>query len=76
MQIPKFLLAENFEESPEDIFIIHTVFPRFIINLKNDAIEFWEDISGEDEKELSENVSNYIKEASDFYDEIIKKYEA
>lgn len=75
MTIPKFLLADTCEEHSEDIFIIHTEFPRFIINLKDDTLEFWEDIAEEDEKELSENIRKYIREATDFYDTIIKKYE-
>ena len=39
MDLPKFLLADN-SNFPEDIFILHTEFPRFLINLKNDEIEW------------------------------------
>ena len=38
MEIPKFLLADN-SKYPEDIFILHTEFPRFMINLKDDEID-------------------------------------
>ena len=42
MDLPKFLLADN-SNFPEDIFVLHTEFPRFIINLKDDEIEWFED---------------------------------
>ena len=32
MTLPKFLLGDN-TDHPEDIFIIHTEYPQFIINL-------------------------------------------
>ena len=34
MNLPKFLLADN-SQFPEDIFVLHTEFPRFMINLKD-----------------------------------------
>ena len=39
MNLPKFLLADN-SQFPEDIFVLHTEFPRFVINLKDDEIEW------------------------------------
>ena len=76
MKVPKFLLADNSQNNPEDIFVIHTEFPRFIINLKNDEIEIWEEISNEEKKELSENMAMYIEQASKFYDREMSHYEA
>jgi len=74
MELPRFLLADN-TACDEDIFVIHTDFPRFIINLKDDEIELWDDLVGSDEEELSTQVAQYIEEASAFYDEEMKKYE-
>ncbi|GGF75319.1 hypothetical protein [Wenyingzhuangia marina] len=73
MELPRFILADN-TECPEDIFVIHTEFPRFIINLKDDEIELWDDLEGSDEEELSMQVAQFIEEASEFYDEEMKKY--
>ncbi|MDO3694581.1 hypothetical protein QVZ41_06945 [Wenyingzhuangia sp. chi5] len=73
MELPRFILADN-TDCPEDIFVIHTEFPRFIINLKDDEIELWDDLEGTDEEELSMQVAQYIEEASEFYDEEMKKY--
>lgn len=75
MELPKFLLGDNTQTNQEDIFVIHTEFPRFIINLKDDEIELWDDLIGSDEEELSIQVAQYIEEASLFYDAEMKAYE-
>lgn len=74
MNLPKFLLGDN-TDHPDDIFIIHTGFPQFIINLVDDEIEWLEDLSGENEDELTEETNNVIKLASEFYDREMKRYE-
>ena len=74
MDLPKFLLADNIN-FPEDIFVLHTEFPRFLINLKDDEIEWFEDLSGEREDDIAGEVSNLIEEASKFYDEQIEGYD-
>ncbi|MBT3548206.1 MAG: hypothetical protein QMC19_00095 [Flavobacteriaceae bacterium] len=71
MNLPKFLLADN-SNFPEDIFVLHTDFPRFLINLKDDEIEWLEDLSGESEEDIAEEVSNLIEATSKFYDEQMK----
>lgn len=74
MNLPKYLLADN-SNHPEDIFVLHTEFPRFLINLKDDEIEWFEDLSGEREDDIASEVSNLIEGASQFYDEEMAKYE-
>ena len=71
MVLPKFLLADN-NSFPEDIFVLHTEFPRFLINLKDDKIEWFEDLSGEREDDIADEVSNLIEAASVFYDKQIE----
>jgi hypothetical protein len=75
MELPKFLLGDNTKSKEEDIFVIHTEFPRFIINLKDDEIEMMDDLIGSDEEELSILVAEFIEEASAFYDDEMKAYE-
>ena len=48
MTLPKFILGDN-SEFPEAIFVIHTEFPRFIINLKNDEVTWLEEFDKEDQ---------------------------
>lgn len=74
MEIPEYLLADN-TDYPEAIFVVHTQFPRFIINLQNDEVEWLEEFEKADEKELTEQTENYIKEALAFYDREINRYE-
>tara|TARA_R110000787_G_scaffold48953_12_gene117561 strand:- start:308 stop:532 length:225 start_codon:yes stop_codon:yes gene_type:complete len=74
MDLPKFLLADN-SSFPEDIFVLHTEFPRFLINLKDDEIEWFEDLSGESEEDIAGEVSHLIDAASTFYDEQMEGYE-
>ena len=74
MELPKFLLGDN-TDCTNDIFVIHTDFPRFIINLLDDEIEWLEDFQGEDQEELETQVATLIDEASEFYDREMKRYE-
>ena len=73
MTLPKFLHGDN-TDRPDDIFIIHTEYPQFIINLVNDEIEWLDDIQG-DETELANEVAGLIELASDFYDREVKRYD-
>jgi hypothetical protein len=74
MQLPKFVLADN-SDFPDDIFVIHLDFPRFIINLKDDEVEFLEDLEGEDETELESEMEHLITLAGEFYDKEMDQYE-
>ena len=74
MELPKFILGDN-TDHPEAIYIIHTDFPRFIINLENDEIEWLEEFDDEDQKELENEMENLIQAASDFYDREVSRYE-
>lgn len=74
MELPKFILGDN-TDLPNAIFIIHTNFPRFIINLENDEIEWLEEFDEHDEKELLNESEHVIKEASEFYDREVSRYD-
>jgi len=74
MDFPKYLLGDN-SDYPKAIFVIHTEFPRFIINLENDEVEWLEDFDKEDQKELEAEAENLIQGATDFYDREIALYE-
>ncbi len=74
MELPKFILGDN-TDLPNAIFVIHTEFPRFIINLENDEVEWFEDFDQHDEKELLTETENLIEEASQFYDREVSRYD-
>ena len=74
MELPNFLLADN-SNYPEDIFVLHTDYPRFLIKLKNDEIEWFEDLSDENEQDLANSLESLIEAASLFYDAEMKALE-
>lgn len=75
MELPKFILGDN-SDFPNAIYVIHTEFPRFIINLENDTLEWLEDFDQQDEKELQSEAENAIVQATEFYDKEVEKYNA
>jgi len=59
MSFPKFLVADN-TDSPDAIFIVHTEFPAFILNLENDEVKWLDDISDENEGDLTKTLEGLI----------------
>ena len=74
MELPKFLLADN-SNHPDDVFVLHTEFPRFLINLKDDEIEWFEDLTGEDEEDTATELADLMDKAGQFYDAEMKGLE-
>tara|TARA_B100001059_G_scaffold79916_1_gene77776 strand:+ start:414 stop:638 length:225 start_codon:yes stop_codon:yes gene_type:complete len=74
MDLPKFILGDN-TDFPQSIFIVHTEYPRFILNLENDSIKWLESFSSSDEEELVTQTKKLIEEASVFYDREVSRYE-
>ncbi|SHI66425.1 hypothetical protein [Flavobacterium terrae] len=74
MELPKFVLADN-SDFPDDIFIIHLEYPRFLINLKDDSVEFIEELDDEDEQELESEMEHLITLAGEFYDREMERYD-
>lgn len=74
MELPKFLLGDN-TDYPTAIFVVHTEYPRFVINLEDDEVEWLEEFAREDEKELESETENLIAQATEFYDREVSRYE-
>lgn len=70
--LPEFLLADN-ADFPDAVFVVHTHFPRFILNLANDELEWWETFSKEDKEQATEEMVHWIERATAFYDTEINK---
>lgn len=70
MKYPRFLMADNTDS--EYVFVIHSEFPRFILNINTDDLEFWETFEDEDNKDEFDTL---VKEAFDFYDAEVEKYQ-
>ena len=70
MELPKFLLADN-SSLQNVIFIIHTEYPRFIMNITNDEVHWLEDFDKKDEEILNFESKQLINDALSFYDKEI-----
>ncbi|MGB1445618.1 MAG: hypothetical protein ACPG7X_07360 [Flavobacteriaceae bacterium] len=74
MEVPKFLVADN-SSLQEEIFVLHTEYPRFLLNVANDDILWLEEFAQEDKKELAQITQDLIEAALRFFDEEIEKME-
>ncbi|NBS20098.1 MAG: hypothetical protein EBS74_10015 [Flavobacteriia bacterium] len=68
MEIPKFLIADN-SQLEKALFVVHTEYPRFLLNVANDEIHWMEEFEREDQEELESQTASLIEEALKFYDE-------
>ena len=73
MNFPKFLVADN-TYLPEAVYIVHTEFPSFILNLENDEVKWLDDIGDESEEDLTKILEGLIAEAEAFYTREVERY--
>jgi len=74
MELPKFLLCDN-TDFPDDIFVLHLEYPRFIMNLKDDQIELLEEPDDVEEEELELQMNDLITQIYAFYDREVNRYD-
>jgi len=74
MEIPPFLLADN-TDLPDDVFIIHTEYPRFVWNVSHDNVEWLDELEGE-EDELVNEIATILDAAQGFYEREMQRHEA
>ncbi|MAJ31896.1 MAG: hypothetical protein CMC18_04470 [Flavobacteriaceae bacterium] len=75
MELPKFILGDN-TTVKDTVYVIHTEFPRFILNVANDDLMWFEEFSNEDEKEIEEITEKLVQEALTFYDAEVAEYDS
>lgn len=74
MDLPKFLIADS--SALEDaIFIAHTEYPRFFLNVANDEVHWMDEFEKEDREELESQTAQLIEQALDFYDKEMENLE-
>jgi hypothetical protein len=75
--LPKFLLADNSQETPDTIFVVHNENPRFIV--ESDIDDFWSNqvIHWVDEEPQNEDlISQLVKDAEEFLEnEFAQEYD-
>ena len=74
MDIPKFLIADN-SSLKDDLFVVHTEYPRFILNISNDEVHWLEEFDKEDESSLISESKPLIELALAFFDSEMKSLE-
>lgn len=74
MEVPKFLIADS-SALQDEIFVLHTEYPRFLLNVSNDDILWLEEFAKEDEEELGKVTEDLIEEALAFFDKEIESLE-
>ena len=74
MELPKFLIADN-SAFQDALFIVHTEYPRFILNVSNDEVHWLEEFEKEDQVELEEESTALINAAFDFFDSEMESLE-
>jgi len=73
--LPRFLMADN-TDMPDAIFIVHTEYPRFVLNLENDEVEWFDTLEKDNEVDLEAEVSDLIGKAEEFYQREVDRYES
>jgi len=74
MEAPKFLIADS-STLQDEIFVLHTEYPRFLLNVSNDEILWLEEFGKEDQDELEKITEELIEEALAFFDTEIESLE-
>ncbi len=67
MEYPKFLLADN-SEFPNKLFVLHTEYPRFLMDITNDDVEWFEGVEEDSEEEAENAITELLEAAMAFFD--------
>lgn len=74
METPEFLIADN-SKFPDKIFILHTEFPRFLLDVETEEVEWFDAIEEEEGVDLEAEIADLIGKAFDFFDREMEGYE-
>jgi len=74
MEVQKFLIADS-SSLQDEIFVLHTEYPRFLLNVSNDEILWLEEFGKEDQDELEKITEELIEDALAFFDTEIESLE-
>jgi len=74
MNLPAYLIADN-SALKDDIFVLHTAFPRFLLNVNTDEIEWLDEFSKKDAEENADIIEQAVSGAYDFFEKEMENYE-
>lgn len=74
--LPKFLIADNSQDNPELVYVVHTEKPRCIIECDLDGFYSRQRVHWIDEEPLSQDdIDGLLEEAEDFYEKELENQE-
>lgn len=73
MELPKFLLGDN-TDYQDAIFVIHTEYPRSVINLQDDDITWFDNLEEDSEDEILDLVQDLVEQANAFFDRETERF--
>jgi hypothetical protein len=65
--LPKFLIADNSQEQPENVFVVHTESPRFILQCDLDDIYNDQQIYWIDDQPVDEDIVAELTEEAEIF---------
>lgn len=74
MQTPEFLIADS-SEFPDKIYILHTEFPRFLLDVETEEIEWFDVPEEEADVDMEAEIAALLEQAYQFFDREINTYE-
>lgn len=72
-KLPEFLLGDN-TEFPNSTYIVHLEYPRFILNVADGDVEWFEEFTQQDQEELQVEGPKIIEKAMIFYERELRRY--
>lgn len=75
MTPPKFLMADN-TEFPEDVYVIHTEYPRFILHVDSEEMDWMDELDDSSEAEMAELVKELLEKALAFFKTELEIYDS
>lgn len=73
MEIPKFLIADS-SEKPDKIYILHAEYPRFLLDVESDDLEWFDIPEEEPDVDLESEISELLELAYKFFDKEMESF--
>lgn len=67
MELPRFLIGYN-STLPEFAYIYHNVYPRFVIEIPSEEVEWIDEPENQNDPEIINELTQLVQEALDFFD--------
>ena len=59
----------------QDLFVVHTEYPRFILNVEEEEVEWLDDLEGDDEETMADEATKVVEAAFKWCDDELAKYD-